>query len=138
MPSAPESTGRNKYVFVPHSGRSSASEHAPHAVQVCTSGQACLWIRCHEGALSKDALCVSMSGQRRRTHVFKNCFTINTKMFAKKKFLRGINFVKSTKLFSSPRDSPRSAWELQKKSVAATNSRKNYKKKITNKKPGGN
>ena len=37
----------------------------------------------------------------------------NTKMFAirKKKFLRGINFVKLTKIFSSPPNSPRSAWE---------------------------
>ena len=31
-----------------------------------------------------------------------------------KKFLRGINFVEITKIFSSPRDSLRSAWELQK------------------------
>ena len=65
--------------------------------------------------------------------------TINTKIFAiQKKILRGINFVKITKIFSSPRGSPRSAWELQKKSVAATNSRKNYKKnKKKKKKPGG-
>ena len=34
-----------------------------------------------------------------------------------------------------PRDSPRSAWELQKKIGAATNSRKNYKKYT--KKTGG-
>ena len=65
-----------------------------------------------------------------------------------KKILRGINFVKITKIFSSvnpesghsclvfvqyPRDSPRSAWELQNKIGAATNSRKNYKTILQNK-----
>ena len=74
-------------------------------------------------------------------------FTINTKMFAIQKILREIAFVKITKNISSvdpesghsylifvqyPHDSPRSAWELQKK----TNSRKNYKTNYK-KKPGG-
>ena len=69
------------------------------------------------------------------------------------KNLRGINFVKLRNIFSSidpesghscfvfvqyPRDSPRSAWELPKKIGAATNSRKNYKKKNTKKKREGN
>ena len=68
-----------------------------------------------------------------------------------KKILRGINFVKITKIFSSvdpesghsclvfvqyPRDSPRSAWELQKKSVPQRIPVK-ITKKITQTKPGG-
>ena len=82
---------------------------------------------------------VALEGATTLLH-FSSCsgpFTINTKIFAiQKKFLRGINFIKITKNISSPRDFPRSAWELQKKSVAATNSRKNYKKKYK-KKPAG-
>ena len=78
--------------------------------------------------------------------------TINTKMFAiQKKILRGISFVEITKIFSSvdpesghsclvfvqyPRDSPRSAWELQKKSVPQRIPVKFYKKKYKEK-PGG-
>ena len=78
----------------------------------------------------------------------ENVTTINTKSIAKQKIMRGINFVRITKIFSSvdtesghsclvfvqyPHDSPRSAWELQKKIGAATNSRKNYPKKIQKK-----
>ena len=76
----------------------------------------------------------------------------HTKMFAiQKRILRGINFVKIIKkIFSNvdpesghsclvfvqyPRDSPRSAWELQKKIGAATNSRKKLQKNT--KKTGG-
>ena len=68
--------------------------------------------------------------------------TINTKIFAIQKILRGINFVKLQKIFSRPPPQRNKkhhiglamsvdsdcCFFLQKKSVAATNSRKNYKK----------
>ena len=65
--------------------------------------------------------------------MFTNIHLLSTPTFVQyKKNLRGIDFVKITKIFFSvdpesghsclvfvpyPRDSPRSAWELQKKSV---------------------
>ena len=73
--------------------------------------------------------------------------TINTKIVAIQKILRGINFVKFTKIFSSVDPvsgysclvSPRSAWELQqKKSVPQRIPVKITTKNTTKKKLEGN